>query len=163
MEVCKGPHSRCSQIFWGCRGRCYPGSLVWSSKTLPAWAGCLLLQGCPGMVNVCSFFEVTPPAWEGHEAQQALLQEVRSEVAIPVKHCMGAHALSMTKWDRTSVVPVVSCGLETTWFLFQARSGDPFAAVRAVVVAEAPPFPHATDRGAEISVVLNRLGFTQHH
>eukprot|EP00434_Breviolum_minutum_P035315 symbB.v1.2.031253.t1/scaffold3605.1/size53397/7 len=46
---------------------------------------------------------VTPPAWEGHEAQQALLQE--------------------------------------------ARSGDPFAAVRAVVVAEAPPFPHATDRG----------------
>lgn len=35
--------------------------------------------------------------------------------------------------------------------------------MRAVVVAEAPPFPHATDRGAEISVVLNRLGFIQHH
>ncbi|CAJ1461226.1 unnamed protein product, partial [Effrenium voratum] len=46
---------------------------------------------------------VTPPAWEGPAAQQALLNE--------------------------------------------ARSGDPHAAVRAVVVAEAPAFPHAMDRG----------------
>eukprot|EP00435_Cladocopium_sp_Y103_P069156 s28_g32.t2 len=46
---------------------------------------------------------VTPPAWEGAAAQQALLEE--------------------------------------------AKSGNGQAAVRAVVVAEAPPFPHATDRG----------------
>ncbi|CAL1136240.1 unnamed protein product [Cladocopium goreaui] len=46
---------------------------------------------------------VTPPAWEGAAAQEALLEE--------------------------------------------AKSGNGEAAVRAVVVAEAPPFPHATDRG----------------
>ena len=42
---------------------------------------------------------MTPPAWEGFEAQQALLQEVWSEtVAIQSKHCMiGAHGLSMAK------------------------------------------------------------------